>query len=170
VGEENPLPPSPLTDDELLPYDAPSAGPAPAHPRRKAKGWLIGLAVGLVVALLCCCGGGLFLAYKFAQADPKDAVTHYLEAVRDQDRDKLTKSTCKTFRDRDTLAAIDSADSRDFLRGLTWKLGADREISSDRHEVDVEITFKVFAESPTSIDATFVVVDENGWKVCALKG
>jgi hypothetical protein len=173
-------PPAPASDQPAAPGEAapiwsarqPSAVPVPPPGKRGTVGWIIGLvAVFALISLAVCCGVGVLFALNKFKASPKDVVQTYLEATRDQDANKLDGITCDALRSGheglDEFGSGATSENREFFKGLTWKVGNDREISKDKHQVDADVTLKA-GDSPGLVKLTFLVVQEDGWKICGL--
>jgi hypothetical protein len=148
--------------------------PPPPPPRGRSRAWWIiaaGAAALLVLVAVCCGAGVLFLIDK-ARPSPTDVVRTYLEATRDQDAAKLDKVTCDDLRTTGKgLNEFDSdgaSENREFFKGLTWKIGADHEVTGDRHEVDADVNLRAGDAPARGLKLTFLVVKEDGWKVCGL--
>lgn len=138
---------------------------------RSRKGMLIVGGAGLALLLLAlCCGAGVLFAVQRFRNSPTEVVESYLDATRDGDTAERDDLTCERKRDRGVsdLDPGSEAESREFFKGLTWKIDRDRKVSDSRHEVTVTLEFAMGAETPTTIEQTFEVVDEDGWKVCEI--
>jgi len=143
-------------------------------PKKGGKGWIFAL-LGVVLLLVLCCGGG-FAIFKLATSggasDPTEAVETFLDAAKDQDVDKAKDVTCRAQKNQLKVTDVgggNTAAAEEALKTLTWTVGDETKISSDKYEVDVTmtITVDIAGQSRTQpVPLKFEVVDESGWKVC----
>jgi hypothetical protein len=169
--EAAPEPPAAEHEAEAHPIWSQGEGEETAAPKSR-RGWIIG-AVALAVLFgmaLSCAFGVLFVVDHFRDS-PTEVVEGYLQATHDQDADKIDDITCDALRTGreglDEFGAGANPDNRQFFKDLKWKIGEDRKIAGDKHEVDADVTIRA-GETPGSVKLTFLVVNQDGWKVCGL--
>lgn len=156
----------------------PGHGQAPgmyptAPPPKKKRGLLIGL-IGVGLAVLLCCGGGVALfasgAFDTGADTPKDAVDAYLQAIEDKDQAALDDVKCDTNIDKveDFEASFESGASGAQLKGIRWEITGERK-NGDEAEVDTKLTAEFVNEGKAddvAVTIVFKVVEQGGWKVC----
>lgn len=136
--------------------------PGPGHPgtpggapRKRNKGLLIGgIAGGVVVVVLLAVLGIVLLG----GGSPTDTVESYLTALKEGDSQTAAEYVCQQRRGK-TVGLSRNA-TKDTVNA-TWTVLAERETGAGA-EVDADIV----VDKKGTISITFILVDEDGWKVC----
>lgn len=131
-------------------------GPPGGRPPRKGnKGLLIGgIAGGVALVLILGVLGFFFLG----GGSPADSVESYLTALKEGDEETAKSYVCAARRNTVIGLSKDGIKDTGYDR---WTIVGEREIGS-LAEVDVDIA----VEKNATISITFVLIDENGWKLC----